>query len=190
MDRSDSADLKKIITDAKRGDEAAFTELYRRYFVPVYRYVFSHVGSRSDADDLTQDAFVKILGSFSRYVETDSPPLAYFYTVARNTVIDWHRKKKTQPLEDDLARTLRDDTVHPEERAANEEEHKGLLELISHLPEGEREAIILKYVNDLSNKEIAAMMKKSEEAVRKLQSRGMHNLRKLLEHNHDHKNNE
>jgi len=172
--------LKEIVAKAKRGDEEAFTVLYEFYFAPIYRYVFTHIGSKIDADDLTQDIFVKILESFSRYEETSSPPLAFFYTIARNTVIDWHRKKKTQPLDEGIENILRDPALDPEAEAIGGEEQKEILSLVSRLSPDQRDAIILKYVNDMSNKEIAEIMGKSEETVRKIQSRGFAVLRTMI----------
>ena len=117
MERSDSDDLQTIVEQAQKGNKEAFSKLYELYFTPVYRYVYFRVKSQTEAEDLAQDIFLKAYSSFSKYVPTraTSPvqselhsqsrssseivaatrsPLPYFYTIARNTLIDYRRKKK------------------------------------------------------------------------------------------------
>lgn len=182
-------DLERIISKAKAGDREAFATLYTLYFVPIHRYLFVHLGNKADADDLAQDVFTKALVSFSRYTHTGAPIAAYFYTIARNSLIDWQRKKKPEKLEDEIALTLRDTGSDPEENASTHEETDELIHLLSHLAPDQREALVLRFTNGLSSKEVGEIMGKSEEAVRKLQSRGLERLRQLynsLHHNENH----
>src|SRR5262249_52813544 len=86
---------KELMSLAASGDREAFGVLYAQYFTPIYRYIYVRVKTAEIANDLAQTVFLKV---FERASEIEAPenPLSYFYTVARNLVIDhWRKKKET-----------------------------------------------------------------------------------------------
>ena len=87
-------DPKQLMQLAKNGDTEAFGQLYELYFKPVYRYIYLRTKSKEEAEDLSQVVFIKIFKSIGGFQEQNKQPLAYFFTIARNTVIDHWRKKK------------------------------------------------------------------------------------------------
>jgi RNA polymerase sigma-70 factor (ECF subfamily) len=179
MSASNPNELKNIVEKAKSGNMDAFSYLYETYFMPLYRYVYFRVGNKEDAEDLTQDIFVKIYLSFLRYSDSGKSPLAYFYTIARNTVIDYRRKKKILVADDEFF-TLADSADTPLEEAMKKENADMVRAGIARLPESEQDVVVLRFMSDLSTKEIASTLGKSEEAVRQLQSRGLQSLRKKI----------
>jgi RNA polymerase sigma-70 factor (ECF subfamily) len=182
MNGSDPAGLQEIIDKAKKGDKEAFSFLYTAYFTPLYKYIYFRVGSRADAEDLTQDVFVKAYSSFGRYSYSGTSPLAYFYTIARNTVIDFRRKKKMIVADDEEMLAVPDTMDNAEEEAIKREDANMVRKNIARLPEDQQDAIVLRFIDGLSTKEISAMLGKNEEAIRKLQSRGLQAMRKNISH--------
>lgn len=180
--------FSELVSRAASGDAEAFGEVYRTYFTPVYRYVFIRLkGNRAEAEDVTQDAFVKIMRNLPRFEDRGKAPLAYFFTVARTTLIDRLRKQHERVFSEAEDEGIpfdvpdgRADNAEVLERNMMVEEIAGLME--SEISEGEREAISLRFFGELSTREIASLMGKSEDAVRQLQSRGLRALGKKLKH--------
>jgi RNA polymerase sigma-70 factor (ECF subfamily) len=181
MQAAEPEDIQENVRRARLGDSDAFAQLYTLYFTPLYRYVYFRVTNKADADDLTQEVFLKAYTSFQNYVPSSESPLPYFYTIARNMVIDHYRKKKTLVLNEDTLHQVPDTaTASPEDEAATKEEYLLIQTHVTYLPEDQQDALVLRFINGLSNKEIARVMKKSEVAVRQLQSRGLRSLREAI----------
>lgn len=177
-------DAKQLILLAKEGDAEAFSALYELFFVPLYRYVYFRVSSKEEAEDLVHTSFIKAFKSLGRFRDIGKEPLAYFYTIARNTILDFQRKKReilTDMPEQIIEYADRDpDTESATVLALMREKRQTLEEVLKHISEDQRDAIVLKYLNDWSNEEIAKFMGKTEEAVRQLQSRGLKTCRTIL----------
>ena len=170
-----------LMQRAKDGDGDAFGQLYHTYLIPVFRYIYFRIRDKDTAEDLTQDVFLKVYGAISRFEHKDTSPLAYFFTVARNTVIDYQRKKKTIPLDGDgteaALAALPDTAKHPEGTAEWRDTLKALREAIGSLTEEQQEVVVLRFMGELSVREVARLMQKAEPAVRQLQCRALRALR-------------
>lgn len=175
-------DMADLVAKAVAGDKYAFGVIYQEYLTPVYRYIFFRVKSREDADELTQEVFLKALGAFARYEAKRENPLPFFYTIARNTVIDWQKKKKTVDVDDEVFHNIEDEGMKTDQFAILGEEIGALRVAMKELPDDQREAIELRFMGELSGKEVADMMGKSEDAVRQLQSRGLRALKEHFKH--------
>lgn len=170
---------KEVIEAARRGDASAFECLYTSFFAPVYRYVFLRVKDKAYAEEITQDVFIRIWNAVHTLDESKSSPLALFYTVARNLVIDHWRKNRDQVIfgkEDILLQTPSTEDT-PLELAEKNELTKTLYKYINELPHEQRQAIVMRYLEDIPNRDIGELLGKSEEAVRQMQSRGIRTLR-------------
>lgn len=179
------ADTDELIRDyflkAKKGDREAFEYIYKEYFTPIYRYVFSRVKSRADTDDLVQDVFLKAYKSIGRFNLTAVSPLAYFYTIARNVIIDWQRKKRDVVTDEQILDTVPgDDSLDPGKIVIREEQKKVISEALPQLTDGVREVIEMKFLQEFTTQEIAEKLGKTEGAVRQLQMRGLDALREIL----------
>jgi RNA polymerase sigma-70 factor, ECF subfamily len=182
---SSDAEPKQLLRDAKNGDAEAFGRLYTLYFTPVYRYVFLRVRDRALTEDITQTVFLKVYRSIDSFRVGSVSPLAFFFTVARNTIID-HWKKKQETVFGDLS----DETEAPfdapdtrEHRAADVDRALAtdrVRDALHALSVEQQEVLTLKFIAELSNPEIAETVGKSESAVRQLQSRGLRALRETL----------
>lgn len=173
---------KELIVSAKRGEKNAFGKLYNLYFTPVYRYVYIRVKDKSEVEALTQDIFIKVYESLESFEVRNVSPLAFFFTVARNTIIDYWRKNRHQVSfgKEDILMQIPDIRENPEESFSKKEKVAFLYKALNKLTHEQREALLLKYFNYSPNKDIARFMGKSEEAVRQLQSRGVKSLRQIL----------
>lgn len=158
-----------------------FEELYERFFTPVFRYIFLRVKHRAEAEDLAQTVFMKAYQANPPGKAGQELSLNYFFTVARNTVIDHWRKKKDLVMDDsDEAFDNIPDGDTPETGAMRGEAGVAVREALGRVSESEQEVLILKFMNELSTKEIAKLLDKTEVAVRQLQSRGLKTLREHL----------
>jgi RNA polymerase sigma-70 factor, ECF subfamily len=177
MDKNNAAELMRL---AIAGDKNAFSSIYEQYFSPVYRYIYFRVQSKVVAEDIAQAVFLKVWEKLPDYQDLKRPPLAYFFTIARNKVIDhWRQNKRVELFaeENDL------DKIPDAAKTAEEIVSRGLaMEEISRVLEkissDQQEVIILKFINELSYLEIARILRKNETAIRKIASRGLENLRK------------
>lgn len=173
-----------LLERAKDGDTSAFGTLYQLYFAPTYRYIFFRVKHTEEAEDLTQSVFVRVYATIVDYEHRGKPLLAYLYTVARNIIIDYWRKKKSIIMDDPERLQTEIDAVHkilPE--LQDPFDTKILHTAIEQLTDDQQEVVVLRFLNDLPNRDIAEQLGKSEEAIRQLQSRALKALRSLLIHN-------
>lgn len=174
--------VPELMHKAIAGDTASFEQLYEAYMTPVYRYLLVRSKEKALAEDLTQAVFLKAFEHQSALTGEGAKPLAYLYTVARNSLID-HWKKKKEVHQSDAAETFEkkpDDKRTPDALAEHNDLARELVEGLAMLTEEQREVVSLKYLHDYSVSEIAARIGKSEEAVRQLQCRGLKALRTVM----------
>ena len=172
-DNKPENDLKQLMQLAKNGDTEAFGRLYELYFTPVYRYIYLRTKNKEEAEDLSQAVFVKVFKSIGAFREQNKQPLAFFFTVARNTVIDHWRKRK-EILTDKPPETLSAESFeNPQHLIDQKSTAQAVYQAIENLTEEQQEVIILKFINDLSTTEIAKILDKKEDAVRQTQCRAL-----------------
>jgi len=175
-------DPSSLMQQAKNGNKDAFGVLYKMYFTPVFRYISLRLKDKVQTEDLAQTVFLKVFRSLHRYREEHKDPLAYFFTVARNTLIDFWRKKRELRLQETDENQIATDYSSDILVTLSEKEkvEKALLRELDLLTENQKEALVLKFISDLSNKQISEVIGKSEEAIRQLQCRGLKTLRDNL----------
>ena len=89
-------DEQSLVRRAQAQDRDAFAELYEAYFDKIYRYIVLKIGDRTEAEDMTQQVFLKALKSLSTYKWKDVPFSAWLYRIAHNQVVDHFRKSSRQ----------------------------------------------------------------------------------------------
>ena len=180
-------DIRDILTRAQAGDSDAFGLLYSEYYVPIYRYIYLRTKNPEQTEDLTQDVFLKIYKTIGSIDPTVSSPIGYFYTIARNTLIDYWRKKSTATVSDDeLISQVADASPGALDAASLKEQSSLLYECLEELTEEQREVITLRFIQELSTAEIAAQLGKKETAIRQMQVRGLRTLSKIFKQRYDH----
>lgn len=173
-------DPKTLVARAKAGDMGAFEELYTLFYTPVFRYVYLRTKNKEEAEDLTQVVFLKIYKSISRFESGSSAPLAYFFTVARNTLIDHWRKQGRVIYDDELISKKSDELIDEKSDATIREAKEIIAQAMESLTDDQKEVITYRFIHELETKEICELTGKKEEAVRQLQSRGLKAMREYL----------
>ena len=167
--------VQEAVKRAQAGDAEGLHFLYVRYAADVQRYVASFVHDHHEAEDITQDIFVKLVKGIGKYERREAPFAAWIMRVARNAALDYLRSRRAIPTEEvRIADDGRAQTGHSRNRA--------LRHALEQLPEDQREVLILRHVAGLSPVEIAAALEKSESSVHGLHHRGRRALQaKLVE---------
>jgi RNA polymerase sigma-70 factor (ECF subfamily) len=176
---SDDIHTLEMLARARAGDAAAFGQLYDAYAVRIYRFMLAQVQEPADAEDLTHQVFLKVIVSLGLYEDRGLPFGAWLFRVARNTLVDFGRRRRSSVTIDDTARNAHEDVVYgaPEGRAADRADVKAAL---AQLTPDQREVILLRFFAGLSSREISVLMGKREGSVRALQFRALATLRRHL----------
>ncbi|GAB4468572.1 MAG: sigma-70 family RNA polymerase sigma factor [Anaerolineales bacterium] len=172
---------EKLLLLASQGDRDAFGLLYERYVDRIFNYVYYRTGNLHDAEDLTARVFQRAMNHIHNYTDRGVPFSAWLYRIAHNLVANWHRdrsRKQEIPLDDVPILPSRGD--HPEKNLVRSQEQEALLKLIRRLPAERQNLLILKFVENLSNAEIGAIMGRSEGAIKSLYHRTLLALRDQL----------
>jgi RNA polymerase sigma-70 factor (ECF subfamily) len=172
--------LVNSVVIARNSD--AFGELYDLFVERVYRYLYFRTGSHPEAEDLTEQVFLKAWEAIGRYRWQGRPFLAWLYRLAHNAHIDHVRSQKpTTSLNSD------DRPVELPSSAAAVELSRALdadllARALGELTPDQQQVIVMKFLEGLDNEQIAQSMDKREGAIRALQMRALMSLRRVLEH--------
>ncbi len=179
----DQNHLRELILLAKEGDNSAFEEVYTTYYTPLFRYIKNRIKNTSEAEDMTQTVFMKIWNAMPTWDSRHTSPLAFFFTVARNTLIDYFRKNKNREIvSDEIVSDNIEESDKSDEESTAREQKELLTEAIGKLSLEQQEIIRLYYTNDLTYKEIAEITGKREDAIRQIHSRAIKKLRSLYKY--------
>lgn len=180
VERVPAVRIKRLVALAQTGDRDAFEELYRLHFDRIYGYLRLSVGNRHDAEDLTNQTFIRMLESIDRFVWRSVPFSAWLFRIAHNLLIDHFRVAKRTTPEEELE--------YPEIAEASAEDEamstfgrESMLKLIGGLSDDQQQVLTLKFGLDFSNGEIATILGKSEGAVKALQHRAICTLEQRVE---------
>jgi RNA polymerase sigma-70 factor (ECF subfamily) len=176
--------LKKLILSAKQGDTLAFEEIYKKLFIPLYRYTNSRLDDKDLVDDICQQVFLKFYQSLSTY-EPEKSPLAYLFTIAKHLLINHKAKKKSISFDESLFETTPDDSPDLESTLDTSRLASKINEYLPSLTHDEQEVIRLYFYAELSYKEISDILEKEEVYLRKIKERALKKLRLLTQHLHD-----
>ena len=158
-----SETIATLAVEAKT-DPVAFSRLYDHYVQPVYRYIYSRVGSTHEAEDITSQTFMAAYEALGRYRERGQFS-AWLFQIARSKMNDHFRRSRREVGLEAAGEILeREDALGALIRA---EELSRIRFLVNHLNEEEQELIRLRYVADLSFVEMAELLGMREDAVKK-----------------------
>jgi RNA polymerase sigma-70 factor (ECF subfamily) len=161
---------------AAQRDRAAFTPLYERYVDQIYAYVYTLTHNREQAEDVTAATFARALEELPRFEWRGVPYSAWLYRVAANLVA----RDRRRPGWIELSPHTTDDGPSPDELAALHDRDARIRVAVEELPADQRQAVLLRFGGDLRNREIAAIMERSEGAIKLLTFRAMTTLRRRL----------
>jgi RNA polymerase sigma-70 factor (ECF subfamily) len=178
-------DADRPAVEAARRDPDAFDQLYRKYVAQIYSLALYETRDPHAAEDITEGVFLKALAALPRFREQgqgeESTFKVWLYAIARNVIANERRHDRRHPQDPlELALGLR----APDDPAAQAEtrlEAERALAAVMELPPERKQAVILRFVNELSAREIGEIMGKSEGAVRVLIHRALLSVRRRLE---------
>lgn len=177
-----------LLSRARAGDRDALNQLCRDNWLPVYRSVARWASTAAEAEDLTQDVFVRAIQSIGSFRSADPgiPYRAYLLRISRNLVIDLWRARQaagTAPYqeisEQDMPRYLDADTG-PEATAISRDEYGRLLAALDRLPDAYSDVLRRRVLCGLTAAEVGAVTGQTANAVRQLQFRALAALRREL----------
>ena len=172
------AETKKEI-NKRRDRENRLASLHDEYFGRIAHYIYVRIGDRNEAEDLAGEVFVKALESLKSYKERGIPMQAWLFKIAHNLVVDHLRKatkRKTVPI-DTVQIEAGEDPVSIAEKSI---EIERVNEAMRKLTPEQREVVRLRFFVGLSSKEVGAILRKSDGAVREMQRAAIEKLRGLL----------
>ena len=169
--KTEEAD-EQLLIEAAQQNPGRFAELYEANFERVYAYVASRVRSRDEAEDVTAEVFHRALANLRRFEWRGAPFAAWLYRIAANAIADrasrTAREREVPPPDDPPVQDVELERV--EERAR-------LFRLVRSLPKDQHRVIELRFAEEMSIREIAQAMGRTEGAVKQLQFRALETLR-------------
>jgi len=172
-----------LIREIINGDEIAFRHLVEEYSKQVFHICYAIVHNQDDADDLSQDVFIEVFRSISRF-RSDARLSTWIYRIAVNKSLNFLRKRKRQSwiqsFGDLISFQQTEEERTTENLSKNELRALRLHEAIDSLPENQRSAFLLHKLNDLSQPEIAEIIGTTVKGVESLIHRAKINLQKKI----------
>jgi RNA polymerase sigma-70 factor (ECF subfamily) len=165
--------------NATQSLEAELAGLYGEYYDKISRYASIHIGNRTDAEDIAGDVFLKALESLGLYEHRGIPMQAWLFKIAHNLVVDYLRRMSKRKTVDIDSVTLKSNES-PEAIAEVNIEVERVKKAMEQLTRDQREVLSLRFFGELTSKETAAIMGKSDGAVREMQRAATSKLRILL----------
>lgn len=172
-----SMDEKALIRKLKKGDSESLNRIFDAYYGKVYGYCYRHLNHRENAQDMTQEVFLRVCRNISDYRHYGKFE-NYLYVIAANLLKDHYRKKQLLPLEDIVIEET-------EPGFARAENTLIVTEALRKLPEQEREIIVLRYYQELKIKDIARILGLKLSTTKYHLKRAQEMLGELLEKNED-----
>ncbi|MFY0652150.1 MAG: RNA polymerase sigma factor [Cyclobacteriaceae bacterium] len=181
--------MQNLFDRLANADETALDEIYELFHIKVYNTVLGYLQNQDDAEEITQDVFVEIFKSASKF-KGQSSPGTWIYRIAVNKSLDFIRYKQRKKRFADVRRLFSGsldspvldipDFNHPGVVAENKENAAILFKVIDTLPENQKTAFILSYVEELSRQEVADIMEVTLKSVDSLLFRAKGSLKNKL----------
>ncbi len=186
----------QLVRRCLAGDNSAWEEIVRAHNRRIYNLCYRFTNSAEDAQDLTQDVFIRVYRTLASYDVEKGAFTTWLTTLTRNLLVDHFRRSKQDRITDSMDAGLReeDDALSlsdlledpgpsPDVRLASKETQKIVQQALVRLSPDLREAVILRDLQDLDYKEIAQVLRVPEGTVKSRINRGRMELARLLSRN-------
>ncbi|MFH1838179.1 MAG: RNA polymerase sigma factor [Candidatus Kuenenbacteria bacterium] len=174
---------KFILWRIQQGEIKPFEEIYDYYAPKIYKFIYFKVSSVEDAEDLASQTFIKFLKYLTKKQKINNLQ-ALLYSIAKNLVIDFYRQKKQVSLFDDK---IKDKMIDEKSLIENLNstldltlEIENIKKALEKLNNEDKEIIILRFINDLSIKEIAKILNKSQNNTKVFLHRALRRLKMII----------
>ena len=180
-DEAERGRLIALVELARQGDAEAFGLLYDHYQGSVYRFLYYRTRSSTLAEDLTSETFFRALRSMNGFRWQGKDFGAWLMTIARNLATDHFKAGRTRLELTTEDMSLHDDaTEGPEGAVLAGLTNEVLMQALTELPAEQRDCLVMRFLQGMSIAETAAVLGRSDGAVKQLQLRGVRNLAKLM----------
>ncbi len=173
----DSQDrIRALVERGQKGDRDALEELYLIHFDRIYSYLHVSVGNRHDAEDLTTQTFLKMLEKIGSFKWRTAPFSAWLFRIAHNLAMDHFRARRRWQPEEEVPEAPGEEEPSAEFAAMQTIGRESMLALIDKLSPEQQQVLTLKFVFNFPNAEVAAILGKTEGAIKSLQHRALASL--------------
>ncbi|HZT53380.1 MAG TPA: sigma-70 family RNA polymerase sigma factor [Gaiellaceae bacterium] len=179
--RDSTERVRELVERGQQGDRDALEELYLMHFDRIYSYLHVSVGNRHDAEDLTTQTFLRMLEKIGSFRWQSAPFSAWLFRIAHNLAMDHFRARRRWQPEADVPEQPGEEEPSAELAAMQTIGRESLLKLIERLSPEQQQVLTLKFVFNLANAEVAAILGKTEGAIKSLQHRALVSLEKQVE---------
>jgi RNA polymerase sigma-70 factor (ECF subfamily) len=174
-------EVRRLVDRAQAGERDALEELYLLHFDRIYSYLHMTVGNRHDAEDLTTQTFLRMLESIGRFRWKSAPFSAWLFRIAHNLAMDHFRAHRRWQPEEEVPEPHGEEEPSAEALAMRTIGRESMLEMIEGLSPEQQQVLTLKFVFSFNNGEVAAILGKTEGAIKSLQHRALAALQKQLQ---------
>ena len=178
--RESTEHVRELVARGQQGDRDALEELYLIHFDRIYSYLHVSVGNRHDAEDLTTQTFLKMLEKIGTFKWQSAPFSAWLFRIAHNLAMDHFRARRRWQPEEEVPEQPGEEEPSAELVAMQTIGRESMLKLIDRLSPEQQQVLTLKFVFNLPNAEVAAILDKTEGAIKSLQHRALVSLQKQI----------
>jgi RNA polymerase sigma-70 factor (ECF subfamily) len=179
-ERESTDHVRELVARGQQGDRDALEELYLIHFDRIYSYLHVSVGNRHDAEDLTTQTFMKMLEKIGSFKWQSAPFSAWLFRIAHNLAMDHFRSRRRWQPEEEVPEPPGEEEPSAELTAMQTIGRESMLKLIEGLSPEQQQVLTLKFVFNLPNAEVAAILEKTEGAIKSLQHRALVSLQKQI----------
>lgn len=173
--------VRNLVKKAKKRDPDAFGQLYDEYVDQIFRYIYYKVGNFTEAQDLTGQTFLKAFENIDSYEVRDVAFSSWLYRISHNLVVDYFRKEsKRENVSIDERPPEPSNRGNPVDEVMADLDSQRLYKAMQKLTHNQREVLVLKFIDNLSNSQVAEIMGISVGAVKSTQKRGLLSLNRIL----------
>ena len=159
-----------------------FEAVYRENYKPIYNYIFMQLLHRQEAEDIVSDVFMKAYDAYVFYDPSSASEKTWLFRIAKNRLIDHYRRRAVRPVdtvEDEVLEAV--PTDGGEFDAIEDDTNRIVYSVLSRLRPEEREILLMRYIREMKNPEIAAELGIAEKAASERIRRALAKCRKIME---------
>ena len=177
--------IEMLVNKARTGDKDALTELYGVFREKIYRYVFFKCGNHADAEDITNEVFLRMIQSIANFQWKGIGFSSWLFKIASNLVIDYYRNKSRRNIESIEDRDYIGETNWEQisEFLDNRDLFHAIYKDTDDLTDLQKEVVNLRFIGDLSLKETAEAMSKNVNSVKAIQHAAIKKLKEKVQEN-------
>ena len=168
-----------MLNRARSLDPDALTEIHDTYYVPIFRYISLRVGDHHTAEDLRSEVFMRLLHALRDKTAPQKTLRGWLYSVASRVVKD-HYRKKYRVQHTELDDSFPSDLAEPDQEVERQMTQENLQNAMRDLTEDQQNVLALRFGYDMSIREVAETMGKSEGSIKMLQARAVATLSRIL----------